>query len=87
MKCPKCKKNLQTKRTTVDKQIVRRERFCHACKIIYTTVEYFDTYINKKISSLGDLIRTLETEKGSIKSQFDNLKKSICVMINMSSKG
>lgn len=40
MKCPKCKKNLKTKRTFGAVGTCRRERFCPKCKEKLWTIEF-----------------------------------------------
>lgn len=47
MKCPKCKKKLQTRRTLDDTTETKREKFCGKCKTTFGTVEMFKETIEK----------------------------------------
>ena len=83
MKCPKCNKNLQTKRTTAKEQVVERERFCEKCKKEYITVEFFKTVIDKKISDLQNLSSDCLRKEETVRSNFNLLKQSILSVIEI----
>jgi len=83
MKCPRCNKNLQTKRTTAKEQVVERERFCKKCNKEYITVEFFKTVIDKEISDLHNLSNDCLRKEETVRSKFNSLKQSILSVIEI----
>lgn len=66
MKCPKCKKKLQTKRTLDDTTETKREKFCKKCKTTFETVEMF-------LEKLRDGMNALEKQKEVLRDNYDAL--------------
>lgn len=77
MKCPKCKKNLKTKRTIAHEHGVSRERFCKKCKRAYHTSEFFDFIYNETVNGYENRISKMTELYEEVMNDFEEVKETI----------
>ena len=81
MKCPKCKKSLQTKRTTAQPDDVRRERYCAKCKTTLITIELFKMDFDKMIHDAKSETMKAENLAATIINKYSILQEAIKTII------
>ena len=81
MKCPKCKKNLQTKRTTAGTDKVSRERYCAKCKTPLKTIELFKMDFDKMIHDAESETMTAKGQAEYAQNKYSTLKEAIKTII------
>lgn len=86
MKCPKCKKNLQTKRTIQLNTEVRRERFCIKCKKSFETGEMFIEKYNEIIEQHKNQYDKLFNDYERLETGYTGLRNALHTIIKAGQK-
>lgn len=86
MKCPKCKKKLQTKRTIELNTEVRREKFCVKCKKSFETWEMSTEAHNKIIEQHKNQYAKLFNDYEKVEQKYIDLKEALHLVIKAGQK-
>lgn len=86
MKCPKCKKKLQTRRTLEHDNTVGRERFCVKCKKTIDTTEMFSETWQDVMDTLKAQTETLRDNYDALYDRHNELKDAINTIIKAGQK-
>lgn len=85
MKCPKCKKNLQTKRTIATQDFVTRERYCGKCKNVHITIELFKDNYEKELDGAKEKMLNAEEKIEKTEDKYSRLTEAIRTIIKSGS--
>ena len=82
MNCPKCKKRLETRRTTVEGAECKREKFCKKCKKRYFTIEMFAEKYEDLMQAHKEKVWELEDLKDKAEDKYNDLTGAIATVVN-----
>lgn len=86
MKCLKCKKKLQTKRTLDKDTETKREKFCGKCKTTFDTVEMFSETFQDVMDTLKQQTSVLRDNYDALYDRHNELKNAINTIIKAGQK-
>lgn len=81
MKCPKCKKKLQTKRTIDTDTQTKREKFCKKCKTTFDTFEMFKDTFENYIKQKDDHFESLDNDLSKMTMEKEEIVQALKIIV------